>query len=318
MEIPNEKEITVGGMRFRGAVLKLSILGAVLLFTLFIVGLDRLQTPAPLVAENTAQKSNPFENLTLEARSAYVLDVTTGRVLFAKEEERQLPLASLTKIMTAIVASDIIPNNAIVTISKGAITIEGDSGLKEGDRWRFKNLLDFTLLVSSNDGAGALASAADAFSKNREDVSENFIEKMNSQAGVLGLQQSYYLNESGLDASSEVAGGYGSARDMATLVSFAITKKPHLLEVTAYSVVSFSSEDNSLYDAKNTNPAVDSIPGLIASKTGFTDLAGGNLVIAYDAGINHPIVAVVLGSTLEGRFDDIEKLVQASFENITN
>lgn len=68
------------------------------------------------------------------------------------------------------------------------------------------------------------------------------------------------------------------------------------------------------HQVKNTNEAVERFPGLIASKTGFTSLAGGNLAVAFEAGPMYPIIIVVLGSTLEERFNDIEKLIWASLE----
>jgi D-alanyl-D-alanine carboxypeptidase len=70
------------------------------------------------------------------------------------------------------------------------------------------------------------------------------------------------------------------------------------------------------YSAENTNVVIDKIPNLIASKTGYTDLAGGNLVIAFDAGLNHPIIISVLGSTEKGRFSDVLQLVQATLKQL--
>jgi D-alanyl-D-alanine carboxypeptidase len=67
----------------------------------------------------------------------------------------------------------------------------------------------------------------------------------------------------------------------------------------------------------NTNKAIDLLPNVIASKTGFTDLAGGNLVVAFDAGIAHPIIIAVLGSSFDGRFDDMTKLVNSTIEYLS-
>jgi len=71
------------------------------------------------------------------------------------------------------------------------------------------------------------------------------------------------------------------------------------------------------YFANNTNIFVDKIPNLIASKTGFTDLAGGNLVIAFNADINRPIIISVLGSTEEGRFTDVLQLIEATIKQLS-
>ncbi len=80
----------------------------------------------------------------------------------------------------------------------------------------------------------------------------------------------------------------------------------------------FISEDGFLHPAENTNEYVNTIPGLQGSKTGYTELAGGNLAIVFDAGLDHPIAIVVLGSTLEGRFEDVDALVEATYSYVSS
>ena len=87
------------------------------------------------------------------------------------------------------------------------------------------------------------------------------------------------------------------------------------MEATAYNSVSIQSSDG-VHTTQNTNKALDRIPGIVASKTGFTDLAGGNLAIALEAGPLRPIIVVVLGSTEEGRFDDVANLTNAAIVKI--
>jgi len=86
---------------------------------------------------------------------------------------------------------------------------------------------------------------------------------------------------------------------------------PGLMESTARSQVTESSY-STIHTGKNTDTIVDDIPGILASKTGYTNLAGGNLAIAFNVGINHPVVIVVLDSTYNGRFTDVERLAQAT------
>jgi D-alanyl-D-alanine carboxypeptidase len=88
------------------------------------------------------------------------------------------------------------------------------------------------------------------------------------------------------------------------------------MEATTYDSLQFSSLDGVAYLAENTNIIAKTVPGLLASKTGYTDLAGGNLAIAFDAGLAHPVIVVVLGSSQEGRFTDVEKLIAASVTKI--
>ena len=101
-----------------------------------------------------------FDDISIEALSVFVWDVNKQKVLFAIDEDAQLPLASLTKLMTAITAFDILPESSVVTIDETALTEDGDSGLYKNEKWSFKELIRFTLVVSSNDGASALANVA--------------------------------------------------------------------------------------------------------------------------------------------------------------
>ncbi len=101
------------------------------------------------------------------------------------------------------------------------------------------------------------------------------------------------------------------------LTAYLLRTKPELLAKTKDLVVSTDSL-NASHIAENTNALVGMIPGLIASKTGYTDLAGGNLVIAFDAGIGHPAVVVVLGSTKDERFSDAIYLSEIAREVINS
>ena len=119
------------------------------------------------------------------------------------------------------------------------------------------------------------------------------------------------MNETGLDEEVGISGAYGSAKDVATLFEYIIHVEPNLFSATTMESARISSFDAS-HAATNTNVIAARIPGLIASKTGFTDLAGGNLAIAFEAGPLHPVIVIVFGSTEEGRFADVETLVHAA------
>ena len=271
--------------------------------------------------EETITK-NPFEALVLEAKAVYVLDVAKGKVLYSYNENTRMPLASLTKIMTALVASEMVPQSTVVSVKAEDIALEGDSGLLTNERWRLSDIIDFTLMTSSNDGASAIASVAGSLGQVEYDTpakiaKKSFVARMNEKAQEMGLFSTYFLNETGLDKNSFVSGAYGTARDVAYLMLYAISSKTPFLEATTFSKTSITSLSNISHTATNTNSSVNAIPGLIASKTGFTELAGGNLVIAFDAGFGKPIVISVLGSSIEGRFSDIEKLSKASLTAIT-
>ncbi len=258
---------------------------------------------------------NPFENISLEARAAFVLDLKTNTVLYAKNENEKLPLASVTKLMTALLARENIPESTVVTLTRDDLATEGDSGLRPGERWRIENLLSVMLLVSSNDAAHAVAGFVG--SKGGTEVNSvsshnSFVKLMNERALALGLDQMEFFNESGLDVSATQNGGYGSARNVAKLFEELWEKYPGTVEVSAKKDAHIFSEDNLAHILPNTNEIVGQIPGLVASKTGFTNISGGNLVVIFDKGMGDPVVVVVLGSSYKGRFDDMQKLVAAS------
>lgn len=294
----------------------LGILTVLVLAILFSLGPKSRTAPAAtLILKSDVPPA--FANLSLSARAVYVLDAKTGKKIFSINGDAQLPLASLTKIMMAVTAMSLVPENAVVTIRPDFLKTEGNSGLYSNEKWRLKDLLDLTLVESSNDGASAIASVAGAFisPNTTPEISRGeFVAAMNKNAQELHLEQTYFLNPTGLDENTDVSGGYGSAKDIAVLFSYAETKYPELFSATTHSTRQFNSLSDLKHAVKNTNIFVDKIPSLLGSKTGYTDLAGGNLVISFDAGIAHPIVVSVLGSTEQGRFDDTEKLVWATLD----
>ena len=213
--------------------------------------------------------------------------------------------------MTALIAHEILTTGTPIPISLSAILQDGESGLVDGERFSLEQLTDLTLMNSSNDGAFAMASAAGAVLSS-EDPATTFIKTMNIRAKELGLSQTKFRNPTGLDITKTEAGAYGSARDVAFLVEYILKNQPNILELTTKKSAAIYDETGDYHEAENTNQYVDSIPGLIGSKTGYTELAGGNLVVAFDAGVNHPVVIVVLRSTANGRFYDVLKLSAAA------
>lgn len=293
---------------------------SVILFTLSILGIQNIQknNQSKQVKQNI---QNTFENVSLTGKSIFVFDVVNQRELFSKNADEPLPLASLTKVMTALTIEKVVnqKKNQNIKIKGDHLLADGDSGLLVGDTWNANDLRDFMLLTSSNDGATAVTSLLkDEYSADYSDeqLKTLFVNEMNKIAESLNMSNTKFFNEHGLDREIEKGGAYGSARDMSVLFEYILKNYPETLEATRYKHLDFVSNE-ARYGAENTNDYVNKIPSLIASKTGFTDLAGGNLAIAFDAGLNRPIIIVVLGSTRESRFDDTLKLVDASIEYIT-
>lgn len=237
----------------------------------------------------------------LEARAAIVYDPSNDRILFTKNSNQQLPLASLTKLMVAKVVLEKKSPTTLVSITQDDLRPEGDWGLRAGDVVSLGDLLKFGLVASSNDAIAAAAAT----------LGNNYLANMNLAAVNLGLTQTYFLNSTGLDVNQTTSGGYGSAYDIARLTTLFYKQHPEFFEDTSAASVSIHASGRLLTSQATALPML-AIPGFAGAKTGYTDLAGGNLVVVFDAEIGHPLVAVVLGSTEEGRFSDIKKLISAA------
>ncbi len=253
---------------------------------------------------------NPFDNISLRAKSAYVYDLRTKTVLFSHNEEAQLPLASLTKIMTVILAAETFSKDALITVSADSLMREGDSGLYDGAVVPWRSLTALALVASSNDAAAALAASGEGARANPRPLHD----VMNAKANELGLTQTLFLNETGLDTSHSLSGAYGSAKDVATLLTYAVENHGDVFESSTLVEVTPPPFLGKTKVLKNTNDALSLIPNIIASKTGFTDLSGGNLAIIFDAGLAHPVAVVVLGSSEDDRFSDVLSLVSTTLQ----
>ncbi len=259
-----------------------------------------------------------FGDVQVKAKSAVVWDVAEQRMLFNKNGDDVLPLASVTKLMTALVAYSLIDPEDIVTISAEALKTEGDSGFVDGEKFSMRDLADITLITSSNDGATALGASVASAMNTKSDPESIFVEAMNLKAEELGLSKTHFKNSTGLDVSPTEAGAYGSARDMALLMEHIILNVPDAVSATTQLRTEINNQAGAYHNAENTNDYVSEISGLIASKTGYTLLAGGNLVIAFNAGLNRPIIISVLGSTYYDRFNDTNELVRKTQEYLAD
>lgn len=321
----NEAERTQNGMPVVRQLLMLSLVLLAIFSASFVPKTlaklqgDERERPATELTEVDPTSSAPntavFDGIDIRGTSAFVWDVNAQRVLYEKAPDEQLPIASITKLMTALVAFKIIDENADIEIGASAISQDGESGFMAGERFTLRTLADLTLISSSNDGAFAIAAAAGAL-LDEEDPARTFVEAMNVEAEELGMTQTYFRNPTGLDISTTEPGAESSARDIAFLMEHILKEHPGLLEATTRSSSVFYNENGAYHETENTNYALGDIPGIIGSKTGYTTLAGGNLAVAFDASLNRPIIVVVLGSTWSDRFGDVVKLSDAAREAV--
>lgn len=288
----------------------IAIVAGTLILALAVVLAPRPEPAAPVAEVAPAPAApNAYEGVALIGKSAVVYDLATGEVLFARNEKAQLPLASLTKLLTVYAAATTLPATATVVVDEAALAAEGESGFVAGEAFSFDELARFTLVSSSNDGAAAIARATETRAAKPGPA------MLASAAAAIGLSQTYAVNGTGLDESTSVSGGYGSALDVAKLAGAVLRVAPDIARASVEPSYTVTSTAGISHTLKNTNPYTDTIPGLLLSKTGFTDLAGGNLVVVYDAGIGHPVAIAVMGSTREGRFADVRELVDRTAEH---
>lgn len=258
-----------------------------------------------IISKPETETKFSFNSQFLEAKSALVMRFSDQKIIFEKESRSQQPLASLAKLMTAYTVEKIKGRHEaidiIVPIGNSALVQEGDSGLQLGETFSSSVLRDIMLIGSSNDSAYALAEGLAS-------SVEEFVLAMNENANNLGLEKTRFFNPTGLDLDKENAGALGSAFDLSKLVLAILKDYPRIFEITAEPQADFVSEEGFSHKIINTNHLVSEIPGVIASKTGYSDLAGANLLMLIDMGFNDPYLFIVLGSSYEGRFEDMKKL----------
>jgi D-alanyl-D-alanine carboxypeptidase len=257
---------------------------------------------------NATQEERDYsslQNVFVEAKSYVIYDVNNKKILASKNEDQILPLASLTKIVTAITAIKIASEDTDIIIRKDYMRKDEnlDIGMKVDQKWKLKELLKYALTVSSNSSMDIIASTVSS-------SNSSFVNSMNDYVKELGFKNFNFKSASGLDYGDEI-GGEGSALEYAKLFAKSYELIPEIMSYTVNSKVNLDSGTKKIYQVPNTNQKASSIIGLMASKTGYTTAAGGNLAVLVNLDVNRPIVIVVLGSSLTGRFEDVNRLHNA-------
>lgn len=223
-----------------------------------------------------------------------------GDILYHKNINQVLPIASLSKIMTAIIVLENFDLEEVIKVSKNSISTLGDNGnLIRGEELTAKDLLYTMLMESSNDAAMALSGDSRL-------TYDEFISLMNSKAKELGLENTHFIDSIGLNSYNK-----STVFELAKLINYSFDF-PFLWEVLKTSEIIISSIDNKFFhNLINTNELLDKISFLNGGKTGFTNQAGGCMLTAFSFGSNN-LITVVLGS--EQREEDTEKLINWSKE----
>ncbi|MGM0629007.1 MAG: D-alanyl-D-alanine carboxypeptidase family protein [Patescibacteria group bacterium] len=253
-----------------------------------------------------------FQDVDIKAKSVLVWDIKEGEAIYEKFPQKPLPLASLAKLMTAVVALEEADPKLPVIIDHDSLMQYGNSGLLLNEKWSLKKLAGVSIMSSINDASYAMARTVGSRlvgDSSREGV-EMFVSRMNEKSEEIGLSNTFFNNSTGLDINKKTAGAYGSARDIVKLTLHVLSEYPGVLYSTRHPSKEVVSLSGFRHTFLNTNPIVSDVEGVVASKTGYTDLAGGNLMVVVNADFNYPVVIVVLGSTFDGRFKDVRILTE--------
>src|SRR3990167_382063 len=254
-------------------------------------------------------KPDFFSNIKLEARSVFVFDTTNNKEIYSKNPDEILPLASIAKIMPVITALDILGEDYIVEISYSALMEQNDDGLKEGEKWKLKDLAEFSLITSSNDGIKAIAlEAEEKLSGKNNSFIPNFLNEVQKKTYDAGIY-TRVINPTGLDLNNGESGGaYSTAKGAVLMLAEGLKKYPEVFYASSQKEALFRSLSGIEHKAVNTDKVIGEVHEIIASKTGLTDLAGGNLVVAIRTNNGDVVLISVLGSSQNGRFEDVKKL----------
>ena len=243
--------------------------------------------------------------LTLTSHAALLMEKTTGQILYAQNEHEALPPASVTKIMTVLLAMEAIDSGRIalddvVTVSAYAAGMGGSQVfLAEGEQITVDDLLKGVCVSSGNDAAVALAEKVAG-------VHELFVERMNQRAAELGMEDTHFVNCTGLTAEGHVT----SAHDIALMSRELLLHHP---EVRNYTTIWMDTLRNGTFGLSNTNKLIRFYDGATGLKTGFTREAGYCISATAERDGMELIAVIMKGNTSDSRNADAKTLLNYGF-----
>lgn len=248
----------------------------------------------------------------LYARSAVLMDADTGRILFEKNGTEQMPMASTTKIMTLLVTLENADLEGEVQVSSYAASMpDVQLGIREGERYRLRDLCYSLMLESHNDSAVAIAEHVGG-------SVEGFAAMMNQKARDLGCYHTHFITPNGLDAQDEEGTHSTTAEDLARIMRFCMQNE-EFLTITREPSWTFSDLDGTRsFSVNNKNAFLNMMEGALTGKTGFTNGAGYCYVGALERE-GKRLVAVVLACGWPNhktwKWSDMKKLMNYGLAN---
>ena len=264
-------------------------------------------------AQKTEPPVPPAAAPNLIAKAALIYDPLHDMVIFEKKSAQKFGIASITKIMTALVAFDRLGPEEHILISRDAVLTEGSEGnLMVGEHFSMRDLAAVMLTSSSNDAAAAIAEhigrlyGATAF----EESQIMFTRLMNEYAQNLNLTSTLFRNPTGLDLDENTitASNVSTAQDLALLMKYTYSH-PLFADSAAATNITVYSKEGREHHTDTTHDILITHPSVVSGKTGFTDAAGGALLTLAEVPLGQVSIIVVLGSTREGRFTDTKALL---------
>jgi serine-type D-Ala-D-Ala carboxypeptidase (penicillin-binding protein 5/6) len=263
---------------------------------------------------------NNVSDVKLWAGSSVAIDVGSGTILHYENGRKRTQIASLTKMMTAVLVMEKIKNlNEEVTISKEALNVAGTvvgcptsnfcdgNRMYSGEKVKSVDLLKVMLMNSANDAATALGIHIAG-------STDQFVEMMNIKAKSLGLTDTHFCTPSGLEIDGEEDKCYSSAYDIARVAAYSLRYDTIWNMMRIPEGQFFSTDGKYMHVLKNTDLLINTLPNCLGGKTGFTPLAGKSLLLgSTDATGKHEIISVVLND--EKRWDDMKFLVNWISQN---
>lgn len=256
----------------------------ILIFSLLFLLLSPL-TSLPVLAENDSSAPQPEDQLTLYAKAAVLMDADSGRILYEKNAQEVLPMASTTKIMTCILALEYgNPDDYALASSYAASMPKVKLQVKAGEYYKLEDLLYSLMLESHNDAAVVIA-------EHIAGSTQAFADMMNQKARDIGCFDTFFITPNGLDATATAQDGSvkahsTTAADLAKIMSYCIMdspKKDEFLAITrtaSYSFESYQEKDGAFlssgrsFQCNNHNAFLGMMEGALSGKTGFTGNAG--------------------------------------------
>jgi len=268
------------------------------------LSIEKLDFSSIIANSSIPIKKESFVSPIINAKSSTAMDNQTGVILYEKNSHERRQIASITKLMTAIVVIEDLKEDemsSVVTVSQLA-NIEGGSQmfLRTGEQITVENLLYGLLINSANDAAVTLA-------EHNAGSVEKFVEKMNKKAISLGLTETHFQNPVGLDNSQN----YSSAYDIAKLARYAYKNEFIKKAAPTKEMKVQSSDQKYTHELKTTNELLDSYLNIKGLKTGKTDRAGLCMVAVAENENGNDIITVVLGSP--ARFTESKILIDWVF-----